>query len=478
MQKRFFHSVWVLILSFVSSHAAIKPPAPLLPIPTARQLEWQKSELIMFLHFGVNTFTDREWGDGTESPSIFNPIALDARQWARVARAAGFQTLILTAKHHDGFCLWPSRYTPHSVVNSPWKHGRGDMVAELAAACKEYGLKMGLYLSPWDRHEPSYGQGFAYNQHYLAQLRELLDQYGPVYEIWFDGACGEGPNGKKQIYDFSAFWALVRQRQPNAVMFSDAGPDVRWIGNEQGHAGETCWSMMNKAHVRIGGADVSYLNSGDAKGPDWVPGECDVSIRKGWFWHPDQNPKTADELIDIYFKSVGRNGVMLLNVPPNRSGRLDAKDVQVLLDFRHRLDAIFAKDLAQGATVVAGQTRGNDAAFAGANLLDDRQDTYWACEDSTTDAAIELILPASRTFNVVCLREPIALGQRVKKYSVEAWLNDGWKVISQGTTIGNKKLDRIAPVHSPHLRITLAGRACPLLSQVALYWDAQGATIR
>jgi alpha-L-fucosidase len=323
MKKIFVLLLFVLFVSNSSAQAAAKPPLPLLPIPTARQMEWQRSELVMFLHFGVNTFTDREWGQGTESPAIFNPVKLDAQQWARAAKNGGFQTLILTAKHHDGFCLWPSRYTNHSVKSSPWRNGQGDVVAELSKACKKFGLKMGLYLSPWDRHEPSYGQGMAYNQHYLGQLYELLTHYGFIHEIWFDGACGEGPNGKKQVYDFPVFWALVRQWQPEAVMFSDAGPDIRWIGNENGHAGETCWSMMDKSRVVIGGGDVAYLNSGDATGTDWIPGECDVSIRKGWFWHPDQKPKSVDELLDIYFKSVGRNGVLLLNIPPNRDGLLD-----------------------------------------------------------------------------------------------------------------------------------------------------------
>lgn len=449
-----------------------KPPLPLLPIPTARQLAWQKSELIMFLHYGVNTYTNREWGLGNESPAVFTPKSLNAEQWARTARAAGFQTLILTAKHHDGFCLWPSRYTRHSVSSSSWRNGQGDVVAELSAACKKYGLKLGLYLSPWDRHEPSYGQGALYNQHYVGQLYELLTQYGPVHEIWFDGACGEGPNGKKQVYDFAAFWALVRQHQPTAVMFSDAGPDVRWIGNESGYAGETCWSMLDKSKVTIGGSQQGYLNSGDSQGMDWIPGECDVSIRKGWFWHPEENPKTVAELTDIYFKSVGRNSVMLLNVPPNRDGLVDAKDVTVLQNFRQRLNEIFSKNLAAGASVQASNTRCHDLCYGAGQILDERQDTFWAADDSVNSATLEIELPALQVFNVVSLREPITLGQRIEKYRVEAFVNGAWTTISQGTTIGNKKLDRVARMQTDKLRIILEkSRACPLISQIGLYWD-------
>jgi len=462
----------LIFVSMAQAGEPARPPLPLLPIPAARQVQWQNSELIMFLHFGVNTFTDREWGDGTESPALFNPNKLDAQQWARVARDAGFETLILTAKHHDGFCLWPSRYTAHSVKNSPWKNGRGDVVAELSRACKKFGLKMGLYLSPWDRHEPSYGQGAAYNQHYSAQLRELLTQYGPVHEIWFDGACGEGPNGKRQVYDFPVFWALVRQLQPQAVMFSDAGPDVRWIGNENGHAGETCWSMIDKHRVKIGGSQTDYLNSGDIHGTDWVPGECDVSIRKGWFWHPDQTPKTVDALLDIYFKSVGRNGVLLLNVPPDRSGRIDAKDVAVLSEFRRRLNALFADNLALSARLTAEQTRAGDAAFAANRVVDERQDTYWATDDSVTSATLELTWPNAQTFNIVCLREPVVLGQRIEKYRVDAWGETGWITLASGATIGNKKLDRFRRTQTTRLRVVLEkSRACPLLSEVGVYWD-------
>ena len=280
-----------------SAEEAAKPaaaPAPgeiLLPTPSPRQLAWQEMEIIAFAHFGVNTFTNKEWGDGKEDPKIFNPTEFDARQWTKALKAGGVRMLILTAKHHDGFCLWPSAYTDHSVKSSTWRDGKGDVVKEVAEACRMEGLKFGVYLSPWDRHEPKYGDSPKYNQHFINQLYELLQNYGDVSEIWFDGACGEGPNGKRQVYDFPAFIAVVRKCAPDAVIFSDAGPDVRWVGNENGYAGETCWSTIDRSKVTIGKSDAKYLNKGDPNGPNWVPPECDVSIRPGWFYHPADDEK-------------------------------------------------------------------------------------------------------------------------------------------------------------------------------------------
>jgi len=449
-----------------------RPPKPLLPIPTARQLAWQQAELALFLHFGVNTFTNREWGDGTENPQIFNPTRLDAGQWVEVALETGFKTIILTAKHHDGFCLWPSSYTEHSVKNSPWQQGGGDVVRQLADACAAAGLKMGLYLSPWDRHEPTYGNSPAYNLFYLAQLRELLTNYGPLAEVWFDGACGEGPNGKKQVYDFQAYWALVRQLQPQAVIFSDEGPDVRWIGNEHGFAGETCWSLLDRTKVTVGHSDTKYLNAGDINGPDWVPGECDVSIRKGWFWHPEQQPKSVPELVDIYFKSVGRNGVLLLNVPPDTTGRLAAADVAQLKAFKAAIDHIFETDLAKGKTVHTDAVRGKAAEFVPQNMLDHNPGTYWAPDDTALQAAIEIELGQPTTFNVARLQEPITFGQRIQAYRLEYWADQQWHPIVSGTTIGYKKLDRFTAVTARRVRLVIEkARACPLINEFGLYFD-------
>ena len=305
------------LLSLNKSVAGETEPKLISLVP--RQLAWQQREFTAFAHFTVNTFTDKEWGDGTESPAQFNPTAFDANQWVETCKNADIKMIILTAKHHDGFCLWPSKYTEHSVKNSPFRKGNGDVVKEVSDACRAGGLKFGIYLSPWDRHEPCYGTS-GYNQYYLNQLTELLTEYGEISEVWFDGAKGE--NAKDMEYDFESYRSLVRKLQPSAVMFSDEGPDVRWIGNERGIAGETCWSTIDRSKVKIGKSDTNYLNAGDPDGHDWVPGECDVSIRPGWFYHAseDSKVKTLQQLIDIYYNSVGRNCVLLLNIPPDRRG--------------------------------------------------------------------------------------------------------------------------------------------------------------
>ncbi|HSG82194.1 MAG TPA: alpha-L-fucosidase [Gemmatimonadota bacterium] len=447
---------------------AVPPPRPVLPVPTARQLDWQRAELALFLHFGMNTFTDSEWGSGKEDPSLLNPTNLDANQWARVARQTGFRTLVLTAKHHDGFSLWPSRYTWHSVRRSPWRDGAGDVVRELADAARAEGLRVGLYLSPWDRHEPSYGEQRAYNEYYMAQLRELLTDYGPVAEVWFDGA--KGPGAADMEYDFPAYWALVRQLQPGAVIFSDAGPDIRWIGNERGFAGATNWSPFDRTQVDVGTHKTDYLNSGDPNGPHWVPGECDVSIRPGWFWHPDQGPKPLDELLDIYFKSVGRNCVLLLNVPPNREGRLDDADVKRLYEFRAALDAMFEVDLARGGMVIASNVRGNAEEYGGGRALDGDLETYWATDDTVQTGVLELDLGQLQNFNVIRIQEPIQLGQRISAYRVEVERNGRWEIVSRGTTVGHKKLEAIEDVTTRRVRLVIEGaRAHPLVAEFGLH---------
>ena len=450
----------------------VPPPRPLLPIPTARQLEWQRDELRLFLHFGVNTFTDREWGTGDEDPAIFSPRTLDARQWARVAREAGFRTLIITAKHHDGFALWPSDYTDHSVERSPWRAGRGDVVAELAQAARGERLRLGVYLSPWDRNAPVYGDNEAYNAFYLGQLRELLTRYGPVSEVWFDGAKGE--DAADMEYDFDAYWSLVRQLQPGAVMFSDAGPDVRWIGNEHGFAGETNWSTYDRSKVGVGMAGITeYLNTGEPGAPDWVPGECDVSIRPGWFYHADQAPKTLDELMEIYFKSVGRNCVLLLNVPPNQDGLFDREDVSRLLEFGAAVRSIFSRNLAANADASASSVRGASDVYGASQTLDGSLDTYWAVESGETTGHLEFDLGGERTFNVVMLQEPIQLGQRISKYRVEAFSEGTWQPVASGTTIGHRKLDRtVGTVLTRRVRVVFEeALAEPLLAEFGLFLD-------
>ncbi|MFH1943331.1 MAG: alpha-L-fucosidase, partial [bacterium] len=280
--KRLFSSI-VLLLTCLCRLSTTSPPHPYGPIPSPCQLTWHELEYCAFIHFNMNTFTDREWGDGTEDPEQFKPTELDCRQWARVCKEAGMKGIILTAKHHDGFCLWPSKFTEHTVKNSPWREGKGDVLRELSEACREFGLKFGVYLSPWDRREPSYGDSPRYNQHFKNQLTEVLTQYGDIFEVWFDGACGEGPNGKRQVYDWPGFIDVVRKHQPGAVIFSDGGPDVRWVGNENGFANPTNWSLLRRDEVYPGYPDYHELTSGHADGTHWVPAECDVSIRPSWY---------------------------------------------------------------------------------------------------------------------------------------------------------------------------------------------------
>ena len=409
------------------------------PVPSPAQLAWQRDELALFLHFGVNTFTDREWGDGRENPGIFTPTALDARQWARAARAGGFRMLILTAKHHDGFCLWPTATTTHSVASSPFRGGKGDVVREMVDACRAEHLKVGLYCSPWDRNSPVYGDSPGYNNLFCDQLTELLTRYGTVDEVWFDGANGEGPNGRKQTYDWPRFWGLVRRLQPNAVIFSDAGPDIRWIGNERGVAGDTNWSTMSPDAVPYPGADgpgiIAALQNGDPDGSVWRPGETDVSIRPGWFYHTAEDAKvrTVDQLVDLYFTSVGRNSKLLLNVPPTRAGLLHETDVARIAGMAARLDTLTRLDLVRGRALRARTTSDRSATF-------------------------ELDLGHDSSIAVTDLREAIEHGQVVSRYVVEGSTNaarGGWRTIASGTTIGYRKLDRFPATTVRRLRVTV-----------------------
>ena len=448
------------------------PPRPLLPIPTQRQLRWQTDELAMFVHFTVNTFTDREWGDGTEDPGVFHPTDFSTDQWARVAKEVGFEAIVLTAKHHDGFCLWPSKYTDHSVESTEWRNGAADVVGSLAESCREFGVGLGIYLSPWDRHEPVYGQQVGYNEYYMAQLRELLTNYGPVEEMWFDGA--KGSDAPDMEYNFDAYWSMVRQLQPTAVIFSDAGPDVRWVGNEHGSAGEVCWGMMNRSEVEVGHADRGYLNTGDPNGPDWVPAETDVSIRPGWFWHKDEDPKSVEHLVDIYFQSVGRNSKLLLNVPPSPKGRLPEEDVKRLREWRKALDAIFDEDLATGGKATASNVRGGEEVFAPEQALNEDLETYWATDNDKSSGWIEVDLGEAATFNVVRMQEPIHMGQRVKSYRLEVRKDGTWQKLAEGGTIGYKRLQRVPKTTARRVRLVIEEAredVCPLISGFGLYLD-------
>lgn len=446
------------LLSYLLLGLAIRTTAQ--PKPTPRQLAWQRLETTAFLHFTVNTFTDKEWGDGTERPAQFSPTRLDARQWVRALKAGGFKLAILTAKHHDGFCLWPTKQTEHSVKNSPYKGGKGDVVREVADACREYGLKFGVYLSPWDRHEPRYGTA-AYNDFYKAQLRELLINYGPIAEVWFDGAKGE--NAKDMTdrhagYDFAGYWALVRELQPNAVMFSDVGPDVRWVGNESGNAGETCWSTIDTTGMAPGRADANYLNTGAMNGSVWLPAETDVSIRPGWFYHPAEDGKvrSPSNLVNLYYESVGRNSLLLLNVPPNRAGLLSDADVASLRGFRRILDETFQTNFANRV----------------GTLTDGRLDTYLT---RPVGDPLVIKLDQNRLFDRIAVQEAIANGQRVIEGRAEYWTGSGWQLLKSFTTVGHKRLLRFSAVRAPKIRLIFTNANGPVqLAEVGVYKAAPG----
>ncbi len=443
--------------------AAVEPPRPLLPVPTPQQLRWQRAEMTMFLHFGVNTFTDREWGDGTEDPAVFRPAALDCRQWVQVARDAGFGMMILTAKHHDGFCLWPTKYTDHSVRSSGWLGGQGDVVREFVTACREAEMPAAFYLSPWDRHEPTYGDSPRYNQHFVNQLKELLTTYGPFAEVWFDGACGEGPNGKQQVYDWDSYYGAIRQLEPTALI-AICGPDVRWVGNESGVArpGESSVQKANE-HQRSDGGEFA-----------WYPAECDVSIRPGWFYHPseDDKVKSVDHLLEIYFQSVGRNSVLLINVPPDRDGRLSRFDVERLREFRSARDDIFRTDVCAARSAKADSVRGNDAQYAPDQITDGNLDTYWATDDDCRTASVEVTLPEPAMINVINVQEYLPLGERVRRYYVEAKVGDHYRTIARGTIIGQRNLLRIPAVTASALRLVIdEAAACPAICQFGAYYS-------
>ncbi|XP_062186211.1 lysine-specific histone demethylase 1 homolog 3-like [Phragmites australis] len=463
------HLLWAH--GVTASTAATPPPLPVLPVPSYAQLRWQLSEMALFLHFGPNTFTDSEWGTGRVDPSVFAPSTLDAGQWARVAAAGGFRRVVLTAKHHDGFCLWPSALTKYSVAASPWRGGAGDVVGELAAAARAEGIGLGLYLSPWDRHEPVYGDTVAYNEHYMGQMTELLTRYGDVEEVWLDGAKGKG---KKMDYMFHAWFALIHQLQQRVVIFSDAGPDTRWVGDEAGVAGNTCWSPFNKSSVTIGHIVAEYSQNGDPFGEDWVPAECDVSIRPGWFWHALEKPKNATTLLDIYYKSVGRNCLLILNVPPNSSGLISDEDVQVLQEFTEIRRRVFSQNLAANATVTASSVRGglDNLQFAPSNVLEDGIYSYWAPQEGQTCWEMFVDLGQYTPFNVLQLQEPIELGQRVIKFHVDTLTDERWQTIIEGTTIGYKRLIQFPVIESRYLKLTIdSARSDPLISFFGVFMD-------
>lgn len=429
-------------------------------VPSPQQLEWQQMELTAFLHFGINTFTDREWGDGKEDPALFNPTDLDAEQWVRTLKEAGFKMVLLTAKHHDGFCLWPTKTTKHSVASSPWKDGKGDVVKELRDACTKYDMKFGVYLSPWDRNAECYGDSPRYNEFFIEQLTELLTNYGEVHEVWFDGANGEGPNGKKQVYDWDAFYKTIQRLQPKAVM-AIMGDDVRWVGNERGLGRETEWSATVLAPGIYARSEASnkrlgvYSQAKDLGSREmlknatelfWYPSEVDVSIRPGWFWHESENGKVKSlkHLADIYFQSVGYNSVLLLNIPPDRRGHIHEADVARLKEFAAYRQQAFADNRVK------------------------KGHKMW--DAASGDQRVYKLKPSSK-INVVLLQEDIARGQRVESFRVEGRVGGQWQLLGEGTTVGYKRMLRFPEVEAEALRITIgSSRLEAHISNVAAYY--------
>jgi alpha-L-fucosidase len=476
--------------------AAVAPPAPYGTLPSERQVRWHELETYAFLHFTTNTFTDKEWGYGDEQPSIFNPTAFDADKIVTALKAAGMRGVILTAKHHDGFCLWPTKTTKHSVASSAWKNGQGDVVKELAEAARKQGLEFGVYLSPWDRNHPQYGQR-EYVQVYRAQLRELLTDYGPIFEVWHDGANGGdgyygGAREKRTIdrrtyYDWPTTWGMVRKLQPNAVIFSDVGPDVRWVGNEKGIAGETSWATFSPVGSDGGAPAPGFIKEAESPvghrgGSQWIPAECDVSIRPGWFWHAAENSKvkTAAQLVDLYYQSVGRGCSLLLNVPPDRRGLLDDNDVASLARFGEVIAATFKTNLATGATLLPSNVRGGKTTatagpFSAHNLIDGDRGTYWATDDNIKTPELIIDFHGSKTFSVVRLREAIRLGQRVEAFALDAYANGDWKEVATGTSIGPSRLIRLAtPVTTGRLRLRITkAPVAPALAELGVYLESQ-----
>ena len=453
------------VLLFVACKTA-QPPQPYGALPTPQQVEWQKMEYYMFVHFGPNTFTDMEWGHGDEDPKVFNPTQLDCRQWAAVAKEAGMKAIIITAKHHDGFSLWPSHNSTHTVRESTWKEGKGDVLRELSDACKEYGLKFGVYLSPWDRNHPTYGTD-EYNDTFANTLTEVLTGYGDVFEQWFDGANGEGPNGKKQVYDWRKFVDVVHKYHPKAMIFGSSYPTIRWIGNENGYANTRNWVTY------IPGRDGSSRAEGNEGADQWIPAEVDVSIRPGWFYsaYTDNQVKSIGKLMDIWHSSVGRNSNLLLNVPPDRRGLIHQVDSARLMDFARALKQIYSKDLTKGAKARPGSIREGSRQFDWRNLFDDDYDSYWTVDDDILSESIEIILKGEQTFNRLMVQEYIPLGQRVRSFSIEYWDNGIWKLIDKQSTIGYKRILRFPTVTAERIRINIENsHACPVLSKIGIFY--------
>lgn len=480
MNRSFF---WGIVFSlcptvFCSAQQTIAPK-PVGPVPTDNQLRLEKMESYAFVHFSLNTYTDQSWGFGNESVNLFNPKDLDCRQWARICKEAGMKGIIITAKHHCGFCLWPSKYTAFSVKNAPWKDGKGDVVREMAEACKEYGLKLGIYLSPWDRNSPDYGKP-EYITYFRNQLTELLTNYGPIFEVWFDGANGGsgyygGANETRKIdpktyYDWKNTYALIHKLQPNCVIWNDGGErgDLRWVGTEAGYVGETNWSLLNST----GEVTWNMLHYGLESGNTWVGAEVNTSIRPEWFYHPneDNKVKTLPQLMDTYYHSVGRNATFLLNFPIMPNGLINKIDEKVALEYGKTVKETFAVNLIKMKKATASNVRGNSKEFGAAKAVDNNDDTYWATDDNVKTASLTINLGKPTTFNRFLVQEYIRLGQRVKAFTVEALVDGNWKEVANATTIGYKRILVFPSVKATEVRLNITdSKSCPLISNIGVY---------
>jgi alpha-L-fucosidase len=479
MTRKFLYWV-IVVLDLVNfSYAQVKVPAPVGPVPTANQMRWQEMEYYAFVHFSLNTYTDQSWGYGNEDINLFNPKELDCLQWARVCKQSGMKGIIITAKHHSGFCLWPSKYTQYSVKNAPWKNGKGDIVREMAAACKEYGLKLGIYLSPWDRNHPDYGKP-EYITYFRNQLAELLTNYGPIFEVWFDGANGGtgyygGANENRKIdrttyYDWSNTYKMIRKLQPKIVIWNDGGDraDLRWVGTEGGAVGETNWSLLNAT----GDVPFNMLHYGVENGDSWVPGEVNTSIRPEWFYHPGENErvKTVPQLMDTYYNSIGRNGTLLLNFPIDTRGLIHENDEKAALAFADAVKKAFAVNLAIKKKAIASNVRGNANQFAAMMAIDGNKNSYWATDDKVKTASLTIDFPKPTKFNRFLVQEYIRLGQRIKTFTVEALVDGNWKELAKETTIGYKRILRFPSVTATKVRFNITdAKSSPLISNIGIY---------
>jgi len=484
---------YLLLLWATSNYCQITPPKPYGATPSTAQLNWQQMGMYCIIHFGVDTYTDKEWGYGDEDPAIFNPTDFSAMQIVAAAKAGGFKGVVIVAKHHDGFCLWPTKTTEHNISNSPYKNGKGDILREYREACDKLGMQMGIYCSPWDRNNADYGTP-QYVQTYRDQIKELYSTYGPLFISWHDGANGgDGYYGGKHevrkidrttYYGWDTTWALVRKLQPSACIFGDVGPDVRWVGNENGEAGQTCWATYQPKAPDEGkrpanGYVLDKLGvEGTHGAPNWIPAECDVPLRPGWFYHASQDGKvkTPKQLLDIYYKSVGRGADLDLGLAPDRQGLLNEHDVASLKAFGDILHKTFAVNLAKGAKLIASNIRANShTKYGPEHLLDADRYSYWATDDKVATAQLILTLPKQRTFNIIRLREDIKLGQRISAFAVDAFADGKWAEIATATTIGANRLIRLpqdVTTEKVRLRIT-ASDACIVLSDFGLFEEAQ-----